>query len=682
MRRFILIAIASIIGSIGLMAFYVMWDYDPDTVSPMVSAPSYMGLFQDAVKRRMGKQYEGLDEAARARVLGDLIASREANPVREVALFRSRELANKDASLALIRKNLDLLPDDLYETAIGSVAALGTPKGAALLDTLYRRLDADPASHTPLGGYRSSTLLVSRADADLAMTFQERSRGDADFTQAQAREISLFFPADPEYLIAVPNVDDVLKDFNGSRFAQALDKSPVPADIWTLPMLRTIASLRSRLGETMGFLAPYFSPEKLFRDHLAIGKYGEEYLIVTYKDKNVSLGESMIDVFGKLGKDFGISNWQVDATPVGTVRNRKSGKTMSYATSGEYFIVATDTALIGRALATFQSDRGGSIGIDPLFNAAFAGLDQSGQRDQMLVWMNPTEYFAVTGSKSPAARRLAMVARALGRPVATADGTGAAAIAGGFPSTLASATLGGDDPMRLWRYMVDVRSLGKNPIDSLARLAKIDIGKQIVPYLAPSMAVGYSGVEFLRQPYGYSNTAFNTVAGFPLRSAPARFDSTLGVLFGRITSLIYTPETLPGGTTRLWIASDTTTNDTLLKERKLQPSFAVIDGRTLLIASTPTLLRKSAASIAASAGGQTADPNAYFTGTMRVDSFTVNTLQYMKSYLSRGDRFTQADIASRFDPLRSALGSYDRLNWIFTVDNGLRRGTATLVARR
>jgi len=681
MRRFILIAIASIIGSIGLMAFYVMWDYDPDTVSPMVSAPSYMSLFQDAVKRRMGKQYDGLDEAGRTRVLGDIIASREAAPVREVALFRSRELANKDAALALIRKNLDALPDDLYETAIGSAAALGTPKGTALLDTLYRKLNADPAAHTPLGGYRSATLLVSRADADLAMTFQERSRGDADFTQAQAREISLFFPTDPEYLMAVPNVDDVLKDFNGSRFAQALDKSPVPADIWTLPMLRTIASLRSRLGETMGFLAPYFSPEKLFRDHLAIGKYGEEYLIVTYKDKNVSLGESMIDVFSKLGKDFGISKWSVDATQVGTVRNRKSGKTMSYATSGEYFIVATDTALIRRALTTFQSDRGASIGIDPLFNTAFSALDQSGQRDQMLVWMNPTKYLAVTGSKSPAARRLAVVARALGRPVATADAT-AAAIAGGFPSTLASATIGGDDPMMLWRYVVDVRSLGKNPIDSLARLAKIDIGKQVIPYLTPSMAVGYSGVDFLRQPYGYSNTAFNTVAGFPLRSAPARFDSTLGVLFGRITSLIYTPETLPGGTTRLWIASDTTTNDTLLKERKLQPSFAVIDGRTLLIASTPSLLRKSATSIAAVSGGQSADPNAYFTGTMRVDSFTVNTLQYMKSYLSRGDRFTSSDINSRFDPLRLALGNYDRLNWLFTVENGLRRGTATLIARK
>jgi hypothetical protein len=474
----------------------------------------------------------------------------------------------------------------------------------------------------------------------------------------------------------------VLKSFNESRFATTLDKSPVPGDVWTLPMLKTIASLRARLGETMGFLAPYFSPEKLFRDNLVIGKYGDEYLIATYKDKNVTIGETLIDIFGKLGKDFGIRKWDVGGAQVASVRNLKSGRNMSYATSGDYFIVATDTALIGRSLRTFQSDRGSSVGIDPLFGKSLGALDQSGDKDVMLAWMNPTRYFEITGSASPAARRLAIVARALNRPVIVPEGESAsAAIAGSFPASMVTTTLGGDDPSMLWRYIVDVRSLGKNPIDSLARLSKIDIGKQIIPYLAPSMALGYSGIDYLKREYGYSNTAFNMLAGFPLRSAPPRFDSTLRVFFGRITSLVYTPETLPDGMTRLWIASDTTTNDSLLRERKLQPSFAVIGDRTLIIASTPALLRSTAMGMTAGANDHGLASAGYIAGAMRVDSFATNTIQYVKSYLARTDRYKPQEITSRFDPLRSALSLYDRLTWRFTVENGLRKGEARLVAK-
>ncbi|MEO5929878.1 MAG: hypothetical protein ABIR47_08090 [Candidatus Kapaibacterium sp.] len=683
MRRFLLIAAATLLGSIGLMAFYVMWDYDPDNVSPMVAAPSYLSIFENAVKTRMGKNWADLDPGARARVLADIVAGRDGEPAREVALFKLRELPDKVAALAVIRKNLDRLDDERYEVAIGSLATLGTPAASGMLDSLYKRLNADPAAHTPLGDYRRSSFLISRAEPDLTFAFQERSRNDADYALTQAREISLFFPAHPQYLISIPNSDDVLKDFNDSRFARALAKSPVPEDVWRLPLLKTVASLRARLGETFGFLAPYFSPEKLFRDHFIIGRYGEEYLIASYKDKNVSLGETMLDVFGKLGKDFGIKKWDVDGTTVATVRNLKSGKTLSYATVGDYFVVGTDTAVIKTALHTFTSDRGASIGTDPLFNKAFAGLDQTGRKDVLLAWLDPTEYFDVVGARNPAGRHLAVVARALGKATITTDGSASsAAIAGSFPGQLGVGTMGGDDPSMLWRYIVDVRSLGKNPIDSLARLAKMDIGKQIFPFLAPSMALGYGGVDHLKREYGYSNTAFNLLMAWPLRSAPARFDSTLRLFFGRITSLVYTTEILPANGAKLWIASDTTTNDSLLKERKLQPSFAVINNQVLVIASTPAALRRAAAAVPSAPEVVGNNPRTYFQGEVKVDSFAVNSASYLKAFLLQSDRYSPQVIAGRIDPIRAALAGYETLNWGFRQDNGLRHGEGRLVARK
>lgn len=683
MRRFLLITLAIIVTSFGLMAGYVMWDYDPDDVSPMADGPSYRFIFDETVRRHMGKVYDQLDPASQGRALADIIgAPAEMAPAREVALFKARELADKNAAFTILTKHLDALNDDQYEVAINSIMALGRPGDRAFLDSLYRKLDADPASHTPLGDYRPSTLLFSRADPDLAMKFQEHSRAEADYSVESAREISFFFPAAPEYILSVPNSDDVLSSYHESRFGRKLENTPVPRDAWTLPMLRTLASLRKRLDETMGMLAPYFSPERLFRDQLIIGKYGDDYLVASFKDKNVTVAEALMNVFSGLGRDFGIKRWEVEGNTVASVRNLKSGRTLNYAVVGDYFIAATDTALITRAVRTYAADRASAIAIDPMFNKSFSALDQSGEKDVLFAWFDPTDYFAITGSSNPAGRRLAIVKHVLRQPGTLDDSHRLASNATErFPGNIAFTVMTGDDPMMLWRYIVDVRSLGHNPLDSLARLAKVDVGRQIIPHLTRSMALGYGGVEHLRQNYGYSNTGFDLLMAMPLKAAPGTFDSTLKTFFGGITSLVYSQETLAG--TRLWIASDTTTNDSLLRERKLQPSFAVVNGDMLVVASTPALLRASAPALADMdrPAGLRAD-DTYLSGRVKVDSFAVNTQRYLRSYLLRTDRYTPQEIDGRIIPLRDALELYDNFHWEFRMENGLRRGEGQLVAKK
>ncbi len=683
MRRFLLISLAVVLGSIGLVAGYVLWDYDPDKVSPLAEGPSYLSLFEESVRQRMGKPYEALDDGARARAIADIVSSHEGDPVREVALVKAREIADTEKALTILKGSLSTLNDNLYEAAVGSLAALGTPGASRLLDSLYRLLDAQPAAHTPLGNYRSSTLTISRADPDLAIRFQEQSRLDADYSIKKAREISFFFPAGPEYIIAVPNADDVLEQYQASRFARTLEGTPVPNDAWSLPMLKTIAALRKRLDETMGAMAPYFAPERLFRDQLIIGKYDDEYMVASFKDKNVEVAETMMGIFSKLGRDFGIVRTTVEGNPVATVRNLKTGRTLAYAIAGDYFIVATDTGLIGRGIRTYATNRGGSIAIDPLFNRSFSALDPSGSTEVLFAWFDPTDYFEITGSKDPSARRLAILARALGK-TSTPDESHARAlaVAQSVPSAIATTTMSGDDPAMIWRYIVDVRSLGKNPIDSLARLARVDIGRQIIPYFSGSMTLGYGGVDYLAKHYGYANTSFDMLMAVPLRSAPSGFDSTLKTFFGGITSLLYTPETVQSGGARLWIARDTTTNDSLLRERKLQPSFAVVNNRTLLVASTPELLRRTAMSLAARDGAAATSGTAYLNGLVHVDSFATNATRYLSGYLLRTGRYSPSEIAQRIEPLERALELYGTLEWTFHVENGLRHGGGRLIAKR
>lgn len=682
MRRIILITLGLIFGATGLLALYVVWDYDPDDVSPTVEAPSYRATFEAAVRQHGGVDFDRLSDDRKATVLAELVGKKNAMPVREVAVYELRTIADKGAAIRIIRSNLPTLPPDLYEVAIGSAAALGTPAAQSVLDSLYMALRTDPASHVPLGSYRQSSLRLSEQGDDIVARFEERSRNDADYSQAKASEITYFFPTDPEYFLSIPNSDDILERFRESRFTTSLEGSPVPDDAWSLPLLRTIAALRERLSDKLGFMAPYFSPERLFRDNLSIGKYGENYLLVSFKDKNLTVAETLIGIFETLGNDFGIRKIDTVGTTISCVESKKTGRTLCYATLDDYFIVATNVQLMTQSLRTFARDRNGSLGIDPLFAREYLTVDQSGKEDLLFAWFNPTQYFDMVGADRETARRFAIVARATGRPVIdeTPDDGSAGQIAD-VPGIFAWMNAGGEDPARLWRYIVDVRSVGRNPLDSLAKLSHVDIGSAIVPYLLPNAAVGYAGVDYLREEYGYSNTAFDLVTAFPLRQPPAGFDSTLRIFFGRTTSLVYSPEELPAPGNRLWIATDTATNDSVLLARKFQPSFGVIGNRVLLVATTPELLRRTATEFVARSQRRPMGPT-FLTGSIAVDSFANNADAYLKRYLARGGRYTPQEISRRLDPLARALGLYDQIRWGFNVNNGLRHGEIRLLGKK
>jgi hypothetical protein len=677
MRRILFIVLGIIFGCIGLITLYAAVDFDPDNTSPNVTSPGYRAQFDASVRKRAGRDYTALDDAMRVRVLDEVIASQESEAVREVALFLTRELGNQDAALSILRKHLNGLTPNLYEVAIASLEAIKAPAASQLLDSLYRTLDTAAAAHTPLGGYGASTVVVSNADKNLTATFQELTRDKADYANAEAPENTLFFPASPEWFASFPNADDVLDEFEDSRFMDALDDSPVKDEVWSLSALRPAAAYRTTLQDKMGWLAVFFGPERLVQDNLSVAKYGNSFLMVTFKDKNLTLAERLIGLFETLGKDFGIRRSEIDGVEISSIRRGMSGARLNYATVGNYVVASTDSALLVKSLRTFKSDRAHAIGIDPVFRGSYMTLDQSGEQDVAYLWFNPTRFFDMAGSEQPAARRLAILSRVLGKPLVS---TGTVSSPANLSGTIASTSVTGDTPGTLWRYIVDVRSLGRNAVDSLAQLAGIDIGSQIMPYLGPSATVGYTGVEFLRRPYGYSNTGFEMYTTMALNNPPAGFDSTLKNLFARLTSLVYTGESVTGSTTTLWNAADTSTNDPTLLKAKLQPSFAVINGRTLLIASTPVMLRRTAEALSA-APAATA-PVGYFTGNVAVDSFSTNAARYLTAYLMRTDRFPPEEVDRRIDPLRRAMGLYSTLDWRFNVENGLRRGEAKLIAKQ
>lgn len=678
MRRFFLITLGVLFGASALLALYVVWHPDPDDISPEVDAVSFRQQFDATVLKRAGKTWAELPDAGKLKTLGDLIGSaNETDPVREVALYEIRNMADKDAAFEIVHRNLANLKPDLYEVGVTSVNMLNTPKSTAYLNKLYATLLADPYAQTPMAGYRTGSL-VARTDpasGELRLAFNEQSRTGADYTIAKARQIALLLPGNPTHVLAFPNFDDVLDRFNDSRFVKSLKGSPVGQDAWTLPLLRSIAALRERLTEDVGFMAPYFAPERLFRDHLLIGNYNGQFLLVSYKDKNASVAETLMKIFESLGKDYGVKRWQSAGFAVSGVFNKKNNRSLSYATVGDYFVISTDTALMTRSLQTYTTGKGSSVAIDPGFNKAYGALDMTGQVDVGFAWINPTEYFAVQGSQMPAARRLAIVARTLGKPLNETAAT--AADLHSVPGIIATAELGGQSMGSFWTYITGVRTVGKKTQDSLRKITGVDVGKQIIPYLGFPVTLGYAGTQYLRSGNGYSNTGFHVLLAVPLKNAPANFDQTLLTFFKRSAKLAYKREEGQSGG-KVWIASDTTLerNDTALATHGFQPSFAITNDGLLLVAATPWLLRRAMAAHTMAAGPE------FMRGTVHLDSLAFNAEQYLRPYLKSTDRYTPEEINTRLEPMRKALCLYDRFEWSVTVGaDGLRKGEGRLIAR-
>lgn len=679
MRRAVIVILSALFGAVGLLWAYLAIDLDPDDQSPMVQAPSYQALFEEAVRESAKKEYRDLDQAGRRKVLTVLTGVKSTATVREVAFFRLRDLADKDAALAVIRKELPSTTDEQFEAAIGTVATMNTPASVSYLESLWKTLDASAVANTPLGDYRYSTIIARHASNGIDISFAERSRLDADYALSSVPEISLFLPNRPDYVVAIPNVDDVLGEFNSSRFVSALDGSPVPGDIWTLPLLRTIATLRSRLDETLGMLSPYFSPERFFKDQFLLARYGDHYLVACYKDKNLTVAEGVLSSFSRFGRDFGISNWTSEGESVHTIRNRRSGRTLSYAVVGPYFVTATDSSLIRNAIRTYVSDRGGSFGIDPVFASTYGSIDQSGRREVLYAWLSPSKVFEVTGSLDPSARRRAVVGRALGRNLYPSDvGLEASRLVYRLRDGDASFTLAGSDPNRFWKYVVDVRSLGKNQLDSLSRVSGMDIGKEIIPHLSTGAAIRLNGVYHLKESYGFSNTSYRVALAMPLsQSTPATFEASFGRFLGRVTSLRYTMKETTGGVARVWVGEDTTTTDTSMLRQMFRPSFAVVDRTTLVIASTPDELLNAIAALAPGSSEPAPAP-AVTQGMVRVRELAGNALDYATAYLIRTDRYLPEEISSRLNPLRTAFATVDTFTWSVSEKDGLRQGAGFL----
>lgn len=677
MRRFALITLLCMMIPIAILFAYLMVDKNQNIIPPIVETPTYSSMFEDAVRKKTGgKLYSNLNEIEKQTVLVSFINMQGNDPVKEVALSKINDLTDKEFALKILKPVINKLDPNLYEVAVSSVNSFGTFNSKKYLDSLWNTVFADPASITPLAGYTQSQIIVSPKDKGLEFNFNEQSRNKADYANSKTNEMTLLFPKNPDYFLAIPNFDDVLQNFKSSGFSNQIGNSSAKEDIWEYPVFKSIKTLRDRINKAFGPASSLFTLEELFRDNLLLANYSNDILIATYKDKNLEFAENVIKAFEKIGKNFGIKRYTIGDAQISSIESRIGGKPLCFGSIKDYFIVGTSISIVENSVQTFQTNKSNSLGIDPTFKYCYSNLDPTGVKDVLFYWFNPTDYFKVIGSRSQMAVRLNILARILNR---TTDLPAKYSLQG-VNNDLISLNFNNQSPNDLWRYIVGERALNSRFIDSLKQVTNVNFETEILPYLTSSSCLSYEGVNYLNwtDNYDATNSAYNVTLSIPLSpSTPKKFYGTLAKFIGSLSYGQLIDKS--NGDLIEWVYSDTSKTyqkqDSLLIHMMLTPCFAV-KNNILMISTNPQLLDKTVNNIKLN---QTQlSTNTFLTGKVFIPKFVANSKEFLSRYFEINNSYTKKEIKEHIDPLCNALNLFNALEIEFKNNNGLKQGHGRL----
>lgn len=683
MRRLLVILSICIVVPIAVLWGYLAWDNNPNKIAPAITAKSYNSIFEEYVKyKKGGKSYSQLTDDEKINLIKTILnttisLSEPSDIVKEVALFKLKDLPNKSAALSVLKSSINGLNTTLYEVCVNSISNIETPEAKKFLDSLWYALYKDASTFTPLAGYTQSVAVVSEKDNSLNLNFNELQRKNIDYSNDKVNEMALLFPNNPEYFIAIPNFDDVLSRFKKSKFVSNISGTPASQDVWEYPVLRSVKALQERINKSLSPVSSLFELEELFRDNLMIAEYKNDFLLATYKDKNLSFAETALKAYQTLSKVITINKTKIVDVEINEIKAAKADKSLVFATVGDYFVVGTNYNLVANSIQTYKNKNENSLAINPHFNSTYSKLDFTGTHDVLYAWLNPTKYFDVIGNKTNSAAKFHILARTLGRVTDFISGNDVA-VKGRQTASIGIRASSAKD---FWQYITGTRTLSKRYIDSMNRLTGVNFQEVIIPNLTSNYKILYKGLEYLQWKYSYDeiNTAYNLVFITPINpSAPKSFSENLAKFFEGITSLKLNDTLINNA--QIWlqdeVKSDRDENklDSINYNKKLKLCFAIKE-KLLVVASNKSNLIEALETVTPEV---TKSPENYFSGNISMKDFSKNYFEFTRSHLVARNRYTRNEIKEHFEPLNKAFSIFNNLDFNFKNNNGLKTGTATL----
>ncbi|HEY9188526.1 MAG TPA: hypothetical protein VIR55_11580 [Ignavibacteria bacterium] len=378
-KAIITIAILIVLIVIGYFLYTFIYDDDIDRISKKINIESYNDYFDKYSLKLVSKKFNDCSDNEKIFVI------KKASETDDVILklVACRYLSQND----FLKNNLDVYKNFLYSDndyivleAIYNCKNISKDIANSLLLEYLKKEKIESSKVNFYDDYLGFSVIGYNND-NLNLKISEFIPKQIDFSNNSVYEINLLVPDGFNYFFSFPNFDDNWDKFSDSKIIKKFTKLEAYEDFKKFDLIKDYFSFKKITDENTGIFSEKFTISRLFRDDLKFASYDDGYLIVTFKGKNITLLNTLIQILkNKNIKGYSINEDYFNNIKINILK-KTSAKAFYFSEISDYFILSNSFNLIKKSIESFTRDNKKSITFNPLFQKLYDQIDLTGKRN-------------------------------------------------------------------------------------------------------------------------------------------------------------------------------------------------------------------------------------------------------------------------------------------------------------
>jgi len=378
-KAIITIAILIVLIVIGYFLYTFIYDDDIDRISKKINIESYNDYFDKYSLKLVSKKFNDCSDNEKIFVI------KKASETDDVILklVACRYLSQND----FLKSNLDVYKSFLYSDndyivleAIYNCKNISNDIANSLLLEYLKKEKIESSKVNFYDDYLGFSVIGWNND-NLNLKISEFIPKQIDFSNNSVYEINLLVPDGFNYFFSFPNFDDNWDKFSDSKIIKKFTKLEAYEDFKKFDLIKDYFSFKKIIDENTGIFSEKFTISRLFRDDLKFASYDDGYLIVTFKGKNITLLNTLIQILkNKNIKGYSINEDYFNNIKINILK-KTSAKAFYFSEISDYFVLSNSFDLIKKSIESFTRDNKKSITFNPLFQKLYEQVDLTGKKN-------------------------------------------------------------------------------------------------------------------------------------------------------------------------------------------------------------------------------------------------------------------------------------------------------------
>jgi len=351
-KAIITIAILIVLIVIGYFLYTFIYDDDIDRISKKINIESYNDYFDKYSLKLVSKKFNDCSGNEKIFVI------KKASETDDVILklVACRYLSQND----FLKNNLDVYKNFLYSDndyivleAIYNCKNISKDIANSLLLEYLKKEKIESSKVNFYDDYLGFSVIGYNND-NINLKISEFIPKQIDFSNNSVYEINLLVPDGFNYFFSFPNFDDNWDKFSDSKIIKKFTKLEAYEDFKKFDLIKDYFSFKKIIDENTGIFSEKFTISRLFRDDLKFASYDDGYLIVTFKGKNITLLNTLIQILkNKNIKGYSINEDYFNNIKINILK-KTSAKAFYFSEISDYFVLSNSLDLIKKVLNLLQ----------------------------------------------------------------------------------------------------------------------------------------------------------------------------------------------------------------------------------------------------------------------------------------------------------------------------------------